>query len=199
MITNYAELQSSVQSFPNREQDTAYVANTAEFISLAEAGIRRDVRVLDMLKTQAGTMSSGAIDLPARFLAVRALKVDTFGVLDFMDQFSYYGREDWTYPAGYTIDGTRILVAAGGASAYVLNYWQSYEALSASSDTNWLLTNAPDVYLYGALVHGAVFLKDPTAAAGYRQLYDAAVSAINSQARAQQIAGPARVRPRTYA
>jgi hypothetical protein len=33
-------------------------------------------------------------------------------------------------------------------------------ALSGTNATNWLLTEAPDVYLYGALVHTAPYLKD---------------------------------------
>ena len=41
-----------------------------------------------------------------------------------------------------------------------LVYYARVPTLSVSNTTNWLLTEAPDVYLYGALVHSAPYLKD---------------------------------------
>jgi hypothetical protein len=41
-----------------------------------------------------------------------------------------------------------------------LTYWQSVPSLSAGASTNWLLDMAPDIYMYGALVHSAPFLKE---------------------------------------
>lgn len=195
-ITNYGELKTAVASFANLSTDTGYVAQVPTFIVMAESSIRRFVRVLDMLKSESGTMASGVITQPARFIEVRSLKVDQYGVIDYMEPFTYHEHEDWGYPAGYTLDGTKILVAGGGDSDYELAYWQAYAALSSNADTNWLLTNAPDVYLYGALMHGAIWMKDASAALGYKQMFDSAVEAENSRAKAQLFAGPLRARPR---
>jgi hypothetical protein len=37
-------------------------------------------------------------------------------------------------------------------------FYQTFQALSDSNPTNWVITNAPDVYLYGALLEAEPFL-----------------------------------------
>ena len=39
-------------------------------------------------------------------------------------------------------------------------YYQAITTLASDSDTNWLLTYEPDLYLYTALLHAAPFLQD---------------------------------------
>jgi len=43
--------------------------------------------------------------------------------------------------------------------------------LSDQNTTNWLLTKAPDVYLYGALTHAAPFLMDDQRIPVFAQIY----------------------------
>ena len=47
--------------------------------------------------------------------------------------------------------------AAYGLSLY---YGSGTTGLSSDSDSNWLLTNYPDIYLYGALLQAKEFLMD---------------------------------------
>lgn len=198
-IANYAELKAAVAQFAAMSAQSDYLGAVPDFIALAEANIRRDVRALDMLKTQAGSLSVGAIDLPDRFLAVRSLRVDPHGVLDFVAPDAFYWMDRTpASPAAYTINGDQIEVAGGGSDAYVLTFWQGYAPLTANADTNWLLTNAPDVYLFGALANGADFMKDDASLTKYASRYKMAVEAVNAQARAQMI-GAGRVRARVVA
>ena len=58
--------------------------------------------------------------------------------------------------------------------AYKLWYQAFITKLSAANPTHWLLTNAPDAMLYGALKHASVFLKDWEAKAAYEAEYEPA-------------------------
>ena len=60
-------------------------------------------------------------------------------------------------------------------------YYQKIAALSDSNTTNWLLTYAPDVYLYGSLLHSAPYLKEDERVTVWGQLYAAAVVQLNLQ------------------
>ena len=51
-----------------------------------------------------------------------------------------------------------------------LSHYKEITPLSSDGDSNWLLTSRPDVYLYTALMHAAVYLKD-----------DQKLSVMNSQ------------------
>ena len=37
-------------------------------------------------------------------------------------------------------------------------YYKTFDPLSGSAPTNWVITNAPDVYLYGTLLEAEPFL-----------------------------------------
>ena len=37
-------------------------------------------------------------------------------------------------------------------------YYKTFDALTALAPTNWVITNAPDVYLYGTLLEAEPFL-----------------------------------------
>jgi hypothetical protein len=39
-----------------------------------------------------------------------------------------------------------------------MTYYKSFDALSDSTQTNWLILNAPDLYLYGTLLQAEPFL-----------------------------------------
>lgn len=54
-----------------------------------------------------------------------------------------------------------------------------FAALSDSHTTSTLLTEAPDVYLYGALKHAAPYLVDDARAPGFAALFDGAIDAYN--------------------
>ena len=73
-----------------------------------------------------------------------------------------------------------------GAGAYTatLRYYQKL-ATPAGAVVNAILTNSPDVYLYGCLIEASIFSQDEPGALRYLPLYNASVSGLN--ARTQRI------------
>ena len=76
-----------------------------------------------------------------------------------------------------------------GAYAAEVLYYQQVPALSDSATGNWLLTAAPDLYLYGALIHSAPYLVEDGRTAVFAQMYGAAVNQLNLQSEASKTSG----------
>ena len=67
-----------------------------------------------------------------------------------------------------------------GAYSSILMYYAKVPTLSDSNETNWLLTHHPDIYLYGALLHSAPYLKEDERAQTWAALYTSAVERVNN-------------------
>ncbi len=193
---NYGQLKASIASWLNHGAATSSIP---DFVTLAEGVIRRDVRVSDMESLVTGSLVAGALDLPANYLDARRLVVnglpcDYVTPEEFQDQTFQQSRENV-----YTRIGSSLYVINGDTSTYSLIYRGAYDALADDADTNWVLTNAPDVYLFAALKFGAIFLKDAPAAQGYDTVYEGAKNKTNGSDSAGRVSGPMRMRPRVVA
>lgn len=80
------------------------------------------------------------------------------------DQFQYFPAPDQAYTA-------------------TLTYTRRVPALSESNPTNWLLTNHPDVYLFGALKEAGPFLLDSERTSLFEAKFQAAAQDIVSSER----------------
>lgn len=65
-------------------------------------------------------------------------------------------------PKFYTIVGGEIQILPVADKAYTaeLTYVQRFPALTSTATSNWILTDYPDAYLYGALTASAPYLRD---------------------------------------
>tara|TARA_R110002074_G_scaffold104914_3_gene226690 strand:- start:4693 stop:5187 length:495 start_codon:yes stop_codon:yes gene_type:complete len=63
-------------------------------------------------------------------------------------------------PETYTIIANNILFGPTPDAVYDISmlYYKTFDALTDAAPTNWVITNAPDVYLYGALLEAEPFL-----------------------------------------
>jgi len=59
----------------------------------------------------------------------------------------------------------------------------------AANNTNWLLEYAPDVYLYGSLIHSAPYLQEDPRIGTWAQLYSAAVLRLNEESEKARYSG----------
>lgn len=165
-ISTYSELQSAVADFLNRD-DLASAVPT--FIRLAEARFSRDLRHWRMETRSTAELDTQYSAIPADFLQPIRLQITdapTSEVAPISTAQMLQLRGDRNDRVGRP---TNYALTAGGIELYPtpdltynasLVYYARIPALSASNTTNWLLNEAPDVYLYGALVHSAPYLKD---------------------------------------
>lgn len=178
---NFGDLKSAIGTHYNHATVTS---NAAMFVTLAESDLRRDVRVQAMESKATGTMVAGVITLPSNFIEARNLVIDGYSIeYKTAEQFQEMETVGWATSGSagryFTRVGNTLEVLNGVSDSYSLQYYGAFSALSADADTNWLLTYAPDVYLFKALVYAAIFMKDSAAGQGYESIYQAAKDKTN--------------------
>ncbi|HEL7630521.1 TPA: hypothetical protein UL921_002352 [Stenotrophomonas maltophilia] len=64
-------------------------------------------------------------------------------------------------PISYNVIGDEIFLVGGRAACvYAMTYWAKLKPLSNTNQQNWLLTEEPGIYLYGALTEASPYMKD---------------------------------------
>ena len=189
-LDTYDNLKSEIASFLNRDDLTA---NIDTFIDLAETRHARDLRIREMeavstsITTVAGTQS---YDLPTGYLELRyaMLQTSPYTMLQYMtpaDFFRVYNEGEGTgMPVYYTIVGKKIYLGHTPDSANVLElgFFQRATALSSSNTANDILTNFPDLYLYGSLAETSPFLMQDERLGVWSSLYKEGVRTANESA-----------------
>lgn len=201
-ISNYAELKSAVADWLNRADLTSAIPN---FVALAEAKFNRDLRTRQQVKRAYATLTGQYIQLPTDWaeginlqLNVNPVRVLDFVTTDQADRIKArrYGDTD---ADAYTIVGSQLEVipVVADDTEIEMAYYAKVPALSDSNTTNWLLTEWPDLYLYGTLVHAAPYLREDDRIATWKGLADQLTEEIRlSDERAKHSGGPLRARTR---
>lgn len=195
-ITNYTNLQSTVADFLNRSDLTSVIPT---FVQLAEAQMNRDIRHHEMEVRSTGVQDAGDeyMQIPADWLENIRLHVQGAGTspLNLISRASMAdkraGKEDTTgRPEYYCMaDGQFQLYPTPDAEYTIeLLYYQKIPAL-ASNNTNWLIEDHPDVYLYGSLLHSAPYLQEDARAVVWTQLYAAAAQRVNQSSEQARMSG----------
>jgi len=186
-INTFATLKTAVADFLNREDLTSAIDN---FIVLSESQMNRDIRHWKMEKRSSGQQSAGDeySQMPSDWMETIRFHVTDNGTspLDLISRKAMEdkraGAEDATgTPRYYThADSQFQLYPTPSADTNTeLLYYSKIDALSDSNTDNWLLLEAPDVYLYGTLLHSAPYLGEDERIAVWAQMYAAAVAQLN--------------------
>lgn len=130
--------------------------------------------------------------LPTDFIALRSRWVDASSRrLEFMTPDLFWQSQvadEVGNPEAATIEGDWLIVGPAPDATYTarLDYYRKMTALSADGDTNVLLTNSHEVYLYGALVELAQAKKMLDEALGWSVRFDDVVQDLNAIAQRGQ-------------
>jgi hypothetical protein len=196
-LTTYAGLQTAIADFLNREDLTAPIPT---FIALAEARIARDVSHWKQNIRLDATYSARYEDIPSDFIEALSLhhadgdSITTMAPTEMNDN-----RGDITNTAGKP---TNVTLTAGQFELYPtpdasysvsLLYRSRIPALTDVATSNWLLLDAPDILLYGALGNSAPYLKDDARLSVWAALYQSAVDALNAESKTAKSIGTMRV------
>jgi hypothetical protein len=192
-MTTHAILKADIQDWL-LESDLSTVIPS--FVRLAETSIRRDVRVRAMETSATLTIVDGVAPLPANFIQARRLILDNglSWALDYVPPDVLYSAKmnnESGSAIAYTIEGCNVVFRPKASESAKMLYLAAFAPLSGEQDTNWLLTNAYDVYLYGALRHTAPYLKEDPRVATWNSAYQEAVASLNKQETYSRISGSA--------
>ena len=189
----YAELQSAIGDWLMRQDLTSVIPT---FLKLAESRFNREMRVRRMLTRATATVVGQHTPLPTDFLEARNVVLNTspVRVLEYVTlerADNIRADRTQTTPWAFTISGGEIEIVpvVGDGTEIELTYYAEIPALSNSNTTNWLSTRWPDVYLYGALMHSAPYLKDDERVAVWAGLHDRALEEIRLEDHKAQWSG----------
>lgn len=191
-LDTYSDLKTSLVDHLDRDDLTTQVDN---FIQLAEARHRRDIRIREMIKRAQTTAEERFLSLPDRFLEMFTIRLltDPVTVLEEVnfDTMNRERRETPKKPSLYTIHSVIEFdrVPDEPVTAEMV-YFEALTPLSDASPTNVLLTRAPDAYLYGALVASAPFLMHDERVQMWAELYSTARDTLNALDRRARHPGP---------
>lgn len=186
MIADYDELQAAIADFLNREDLTPTIPT---FIRLAESRIDRELRHWRQERRSEAALSAQYSALPADFMQFVRLQLvdDRTGELSpvsmsTMLQMRADRNDRPGRPTHYalTAQGLELFPTPDAEYTASMVYYGRIPALSASNTTNWLLTEAPDVYLYGALIHSAPYLKDDARLTVWESLFKLGIDTLGT-------------------
>jgi hypothetical protein len=197
-LTTYDELKASIADFLNRDDLTSVIP---DFITLAETAMNREVRHWRMEKRADANLDTQYTALPNDFLESIRMSLTTAdtNTLEMVNAFQISNLRAQNLnttgrPVNFAISDGSIEVFPTPDTSYTLEmlYYEKIDTLNSGNTSNWVLTNFPDAYLYGALVHSAPYLAEDARANTWAALYQKAINDINSESERSKTSGSGR-------
>ena len=187
-IGTFAQLKTAAANWLDRSDLTDRIP---EFITLAEARFNRVLRIRDMetvstaISTTAGTRE---YSLPTGFVQMREFHLST----DPLTPLSYITPEMMSRiwagstkgkPEVFTVIADKVRLGPNPDAVYTTSmlYYKKITALSASATTNDMLTNNPDIYLYGTLLEATPFIMQDERVGLWLAAFEKAVNDVQNQ------------------
>lgn len=195
-ITNYSELKTAIADFLNREDMTSIIPT---FIALAEAQIARDLRHWKQEKRVTTAVDERYENLPNDWLQLKMLALSTGEMINSISSAEMADRRAQSEAAGtprfvrMTADQIELYPTPSEATDITMLYYARIPALNDTDTSNWLLNDAPDVLLYGSLIHSAPYLSDDNRATVWASLYKSGIDKLNEENEKGMITGPLRI------
>lgn len=195
-ISNYTELQAAVSNWLNRSSNTKITNRVPEFIDMGESMINRNPRGQMIMQTAVSDLTYAATDtdrtisLPTGFLKLvnLSLKPAVSSDQSFFEprlmtiKELESGIQGSGRPVGYTIQGNEIQFSATVRANWTVRvtYIKMWDI--ATDTTNWLLTNAPDIYVAASMAAACPFIRKFSDVSGWKAQMEQGLEALSLQA-----------------
>lgn len=195
----YSELKTAVTDYLHRSDLASQVAT---FIARAELYLFRQLDIKATETSTSGVTSGASIALPSDCAQVTRVSVTTSGVEASLDYFA----QPVDYVSGLTAPNyfslesgaLRLHDAPGTGYTYTLYYIPVIAPLSDTVTTNWLLANAPDLYLYAVALEGARYVRNAQEVDKLGPLVNMLIESVRSKAARRHLpmGGSLQIKPR---
>jgi len=192
-MTTLLKLKQSVDSWLSRDDVAVSGTDFDIILLLAESEIAVDARAVVQEAQTTLVFDGRAQDLPADYLQERNPFID-----DNVRKIAYMTpkalREDGPWQTGrtgafYTLEGgggtppddrVQMIIAAPASAAttlsIIVNYYSRFAGMTDDADTNWLLQNHFNIYLYATLRAAAEYIQEDILEDRYKGKYDQAIA-----------------------
>ena len=189
--TTYAELKEEIADYVMRTDVDSTYAPIVGWIKYVESEINRKLRLREQeqLSTADYTVAAASrfLSVPTDMIEMLDVRIKKASEADTeykkVGQIAPVRIHEWyetsaNVPYKFTlrdeIEFNRLPAVDCTVMMHFVKRWNI-----ASTSTNWLLTNHPDVYLYGALLRSAPRLKNDQRMATWATLYQDAFDELN--------------------
>ena len=184
-LSTYNELKTSIANWADRDDLTAFIP---DFIALAEARFNRELRLRSMEQKDFADTVGGQSNysLPTNYLQMREFRLNQEPTIS-LRYVSPEIFEAWNLGQGipkfYTIIANEIRIGPTPAGVYEMEmlFWRKFPALSSTVQANWMISNSPDIYLYGALMEMEPFIQNDERTALWAAGYNRAIETLQLQ------------------
>lgn len=202
-IDSYANLQTAVLNWMGRPADPILLPRAPDWITLYESRANRELRLRAMEVRIDAAISGEYIALPPDFLQMRNFQINgtdkteplEMVAPEFIDRLGVVTADT---PKRFAIvaDEIQLSPRPNASMTAEMVYWAKIAALSGEegSTTNHLLTNHPELYLFGTLVEGSADIGDDEAFAKWEARYQVAVQKVQQADDAAKWSGATMVR-----
>lgn len=183
-FADYGALKTAVATWLGRSDQSTQIVDC---ITMTHDKLMRVLRTREMETVDAGvTVSAETKALPSTWLETRKIYVTSASPrvdLQYVsfDKLADLNRNNDTgVPRYFTVVGGNMQFAPIPDATYVLShfYYVREAQMSATADTNWVLQNHPDLYLYGALLESASLIQDDGRVPFWQDRYDRALAEV---------------------
>ena len=185
-LDTYTNLKTAIANFLARDDLTSEID---DFIDLTEADFNRRLRIRAMESVNTSfTIDAATESLPTGFLQVKSFVITsstpdkTLELSTAYHQANTQGYTNVGTPRLYSIEGSNFRFSPVPDTAVTarLTFYKAFDSLDGSTATNTILTNHPDVYLYGALYYASTFIRgmDQGTVAQFKVQYEAALQQV---------------------
>lgn len=180
-ISTYSELKSAIASWMKRSDLTDQIHG---FISIAEKRVKKVIQLRNMEteQTLSSVTGSSYIALPSDYQSpIYLVDIASDEKITQLSPTEVGNPVTSGIPHAWCIDSDNIKfdVLSESARTYRFRYVAKFE-LSDSAPTNYLLTEYPSIYLYGALVEACNYVFDDGRAAMWQQRLTAEIELANT-------------------
>ena len=184
-FNTYDDLKDSVKNWADRDDLNSFIP---DFIALCEARFNRELRLRSMEQKEYANTVGGQANyaLPTNYLQMRECRLNT-NPTESLRYVSPEIYEAWNLGSGepkfYTIIANEIRIGPIPSGVYEMEmlFWRKFPNLSSTTATNWMLTNSPDVYLYGTLMELEPFIQNDPRTALWAAGYQRAIETLQLQ------------------
>ena len=184
-LETYDELKVSLKNWLDRDDLDPFLG---DFIKLAEGRFNRQLRLRSMERMEKTNTVGGQSNysLPTDYLQGREfrLNINPAVSLQYITPEIY---DAWHLgngiPKFYTIvaDELRLGPVPSEEKEMEMLFYARVPSLGTTRPTNWILLNAPDIYLYGSLLEAEAFLQNDPRIQLWKQGFDMAVIDLQLQ------------------
>lgn len=191
-IGNYGDLRDKIALYLDRDDLEDRIP---DFIALLEARINRLIRGVNQETRTTWTTSDETYALPSDFRKLRKIHIE--GMPDRpLDEIApqsaaYMFDGQAGTPRAYFIEGRSITFCPppSTSTTFRVTYFTRIEPLTSDNDSNWLLEEHADIYMFGTLLEAAIYIRDQEAIALCSEKLDQSIAELQRMTRTDRYGG----------